>query len=462
MGISEQGLSRRGFVGGVGIGGLALGSAMATGVGASAAAEQNKATPAPADLPGAFYLTNVRLESGFEYEGTEVVATKTELKTLRIADGKITEILPAGHTAPSGSVVYDAKGQLMLPTFRDMHIHLDKTYYGGPWKAVRPNPNGVFDRMKEEQVMLPKLLPVAEERTGKMVDLMQSKGTSITRAHSNVDPVVGLKNLEHMQATLSRRKSGLTYEIVAFPQHGLLYSNCEGLMRDAMKTGFVQYVGGLDPSKVDGDMEKSLNTTFQIAVDYNAGIDYHIHEGPPTGPKGIRRILDLTEQAKLQNRVTLSHAYSLASLAPEEGRELFTRMASLGVTLASAVPLGSDVMPLDAMRKCGVDIVCGTDSVIDHWSPFGDCDMLVKANQTAQLYTIGDEFGLNRSLGYATGWAKLPLSDKGEQLWPKAGVEASFNLVPASCSAEAVARIPARSAVVHKGRLIHGSIDKAA
>ncbi|WP_232517073.1 hypothetical protein [Chitinophaga sp. MD30] len=78
-------------------------------------------------------LKNVRLETGFEYDGEEVIATKTDLFTVEIVDGKFAAILP---NAPSASAV-DAKGLLMLPSFRDMHIHLDKTFYGGSWQAVR-------------------------------------------------------------------------------------------------------------------------------------------------------------------------------------------------------------------------------------------------------------------------------------------------------------------------------------
>lgn len=441
---------------GIGAGGLALAAAG----GSALAASPQTADPAkqPA-LPDAYFITNVRLETDFEYEGKEVVGTKTELRTLRIENGKIAEILPPGGK-PSGNIsVYDAGGMLMLPTFRDVHIHLDKTYYGGPWKAVRPNPNGVFDRIKEEQVLLPKLLPTAEERTGKLVDLMHSKGTTFARSHCNIDPVVGLKNLEHLLHALDERKDGLTYEIVAFPQHGLLYSDCEGLMREAMKMG-VQYVGGLDPTVVDNAMEKSIDTMFQIAVDSKAGIDIHLHEGGETGIKAIRRIMDMTEQTKLQDKVTVSHAFSLASLSPAEGKEMFTRMAQLGMTIATSVPIGKGVMPLPLLRECGVNVVCGTDSVIDHWSPFGTCDILGKANLTAQLYRGLDEYGLNRALGYATGWV-TPLDEKGNQVWPKAGDEASVNFLPASCSAEAVARVPERQAVLHKGKLVAGNLASA-
>lgn len=223
----------------------------------------------------------------------------------------------------------------------------------------------------------------------------------------------------------------------------------------------VQYVGGLDPTTVDGAMEKSLDLTFQIATDHKAGVDIHLHEGPKTGLPAIRRIMDLTEQAKLQNRVTISHAFALASLSKEEAREMFARMASLGMTIATSVPIGKGAMPLQMLHESGVKVICGTDSVIDHWSPFGDGDILRKANFIAQQDRTQSEFGLNRTLGFATGWVR-PLDDTGAQVWPKAGDDATFNLVSASCSAEAVARVPARAAVFRKGRIVAGGLDKTA
>ena len=56
------------------------------------------------------------------------------------------------------------------------------------------------------------------------------------------------------------------------------------------------------------------------------------------------------------------------------------------------------------------------------------------------------------------GWQGQPLTDKGERAWPKAGESADFTLVPASCSAEAVARLPERSATFHRGRMVFGGV----
>lgn len=38
----------------------------------------------------------------------------------------------------------------MLPAFKEMHIHIDKTYYSGPWKACMPA-ESIFTRFNEEE-----------------------------------------------------------------------------------------------------------------------------------------------------------------------------------------------------------------------------------------------------------------------------------------------------------------------
>ncbi|MDC9614438.1 amidohydrolase family protein [Xenorhabdus khoisanae] len=407
-----------------------------------------------------YYLDNVLLESGFAFEGQTVVGTLTELKTLEINKGKIVALCGNKQYLDSPLPRYDAGGKLILPAMRDMHIHLDKTYYGGSWRALnRPAGTTIQDMIKLEQKILPELQPYTQERAEKLIDLIQSKGSTIARSHCNIEPTSGLKNLENLQEVLTRRQSGFSCEIVAFPQHGLLLSESESLMREAMQAG-AHYVGGLDPTSVDGMMEKSLDTMFQIALDYGKGVDIHLHETDLAGVAAINYMIDTVEKTpQLKGKLTISHAFALATLDEQQVDEIATRMAAQQITIASTVPIGTLHMPLKQLRDKGVFVMTGTDSVIDHWSPYGLGDMLEKANLYAQLYIYPNEQALSRALGIATGDV-LPLNDKGERLWPKVQDDASFVLVDASCSAEAVARISPRTATFHKGEMVWGSVGK--
>ena len=389
-----------------------------------------------------YYLDNVLLEAGFNFDASVATSTRTELKTLEIKDGKIFALRDNNSHADATLPHFDAGKKLMLPAMRDMHIHLDKTFYGGPWRSLnRPAGTTIQDMIRLEQKLLPELQPYTQERAEKLIDLLQSKGSTIARSHCNIEPVSGLKNLENLQAVLARRGAGFDCEIVAFPQHGLLLSHSEKLMREAMQAG-AHYVGGLDPTNVDGAMEKSLDTMFQIALDYDKGVDIHLHETSPAGVAAVNYMVQ---------------TFALATLNEQEVDEIATRMAAQQVTIASTVPIGTLHMPLKQLRDKGVFVMTGTDSVIDHWSPYGLGDMLEKANLYAQLYIRPNEQTLSRALGIATGDV-LPLNDKGERAWPKAQDDASFVLVDASCSAEAVARISPRTATFHKGNLVWGSV----
>ncbi|MEJ5175941.1 amidohydrolase family protein [Erwinia sp. MYb416] len=437
---------------------LSAGPPLAIAAGSSVFTEQE--TPMTTVGARHYYLDNVLLETGFHYQEGEVVATRTALHCLEINNGKIIAVR-ANAVRPDASLTrVDAGGKLLLPAMRDMHIHLDKTFYGGPWRVQsRPAGTTIKQMIALEHRLLPELAPHTQERAGKLIDLLQSKGSSVARSHCNIEPVSGLKNLENLMAVLERRRSGFTCEIVAFPQHGLLLSKSERLMREAMQAG-AHYVGGLDPTSVDGDMEKSLDTMFQIAVDYGKGVDIHLHETSPAGVAAINYMIDRVEKTpQLKGKVTISHAFALATLTPQQVEETAQRLAAQQISIASTVPIGTLHMPLKQLQDNGVFVMTGTDSVIDHWSPYGLGDMLEKANLYAQLYVRPGELALSRALAIATG-NRLPLNDKGERVWPVEQDEASFVLVDASCSAEAVARISPRTATFHQGSLVWSTLNK--
>ncbi|MDT0124383.1 amidohydrolase [Paenibacillus sp. RRE4] len=403
----------------------------------------------------AYWLTNVRLEQGYIREGAEVTGTQTGLAHLRIENGVIAAIVDAKAQLTEELPRVDGKGLLLLPSFEEAHIHLDKTYYDGPWKAVRRS-SSIFDRIEEEKVLLPKLLPDAKRQAESILARIQGYGSTHVRAHCNIEPVSGLKRLEATKLALESYTGKISSEIVAFPQHGLLRSNSVELMGQAMSEG-ATHVGGLDPYTVDENIEKSLHAMVELAVKYQAGIDMHLHDGGEAGKQTLLELVRLTEQAGLRGQVTVSHAFWFAGAEKQEAEEMASRMASLGMSVASTVPIGRAMMPLPMLQREGVNVKLATDSLTDHWSPFGNGDMLEKAGRFAELYGYSDELSLSQSLATITGGV-TPLNAAGEKVWPKAGDVASFVLVQASCAAEAVARRSERLAVWYHGQLVSGSL----
>ncbi|MEC5165393.1 cytosine/adenosine deaminase-related metal-dependent hydrolase [Flavobacterium sp. PL11] len=451
--MDQNAISRKKFLG---LSAAATGAALFSSISGKAMINKTSDDKSTIDDKG-YILSNVRLEESFEYnDKNEVVATNTSLYNLHIANGKIKKITKDKLDLKLKKV--DAKGFLMLPALRDMHIHIDKTYYGGQWNAAPRKGFTVKDMIVLEQKIIPQLLTDSQRKAEEAIALMKSQGTFFARCQCNIDPVSGLKSLEHLLLALDKNKDSFAWEIVAFPQHGILYSQSESLLREAAKMG-VDFIGGLDPTTVDGNLEKSLDAMFQIAIDNNKGIDIHLHESPPSGKAAIEYIIKKTQENKqLQGKTYISHGFALARMEPKEVEKIAEQMAQLGIGIVSTVPIGRTIMPLPTLKKYGVKLTTGTDSIVDHWQPFGTCDMLEKAKLCAQLYGWTDEFSLSRALHISTTNEILPLNDAGIRAWPLEDNEANFILVNASCSAEAVARLPKREGVFFKGKRIAGEM----
>ncbi|NIG53849.1 amidohydrolase family protein [Chitinophaga sp. Cy-1792] len=396
-----------------------------------------------------YTFKNVLLETGFEYDGEEVVKTKTALFCIEIAGGKIKAISPNDP----GRDAIDAKGRLMLPAFKDMHAHLDKNLWGLPWQAVSEKRRTVKDQIAYEQKMIPEWLKTSVKRSEQLIDFLQSKGTTYIRSHFNIDPTSGFDSLKHLEIALQNRKKTVGAELVAFPQHGVFYTNTAPLLKEVVKMN-IDFIGGVDPYSLDGSIEKPMDLITQLAIDHNKGIDIHLHEIGDSGVKTIEYLINkANENPVLRGKTFVSHAFTLGHLSQIETERIAARLGEAGVGIVSSVPFGKTVMPIPTLRKHGVEVLVGNDNIIDHWITFGPGDMLQKARLIASLYGYSSEFALSRTLAYATRYV-LPLDDKGNQQWPKAGDDADLVFLEASCSAEAVSRVSPVMSVVHKGNIV--------
>lgn len=396
-----------------------------------------------------YTFKNVRLETGFIYDNKEVIGTETELFVIEITDGKISKI---SKNEPNADFL-DAKGLLMLPSFKDMHIHLDKTIYSDKWQAVRPN-NGVKDMIALEQKMLPEMLKNSTEKAEKLIELLQSQGSSFARSHVNIEPTSKLKSLEHLEIALANKKDSFGAELVAFPQHGLFYTNSLPYMKEAAKLN-IDFIGGLDPTSVDGALEKSLDATIQLALDHQKGIDIHLHEMGASGLKTFDYLIQkVNENPTLKGKTFVSHAYVLGAIDKSQQESWAEKLVDAKIGIVSTVPFRPVVMPIPILLNYGVNVMTGNDSIVDFWDTMGTGSVLQKANLAAQLYGKVSEYELSRLLNLATA-GTLPLNNKGVQQWPKVGDKANFVLVDASCSAEAVARISPIKSLIYEGNMVY-------
>ncbi|MGV8813567.1 MAG: amidohydrolase [Gelidibacter sp.] len=445
--MKNSGITRKNFLrnSAIGVAGLTVGSSFLN----TANAAPLETEPNIKKTFNVHILKNVRLETGFIYKDGEVNGTKTDLFTVEIAEGKIKSI---SSNTPTADAI-DAKGLLMLPAFRDMHIHLDKTFYGDKWQAVKKRSDGVKGMIALEQQIIPEMLKNSTYKAEKLIELLQSKGTSFARSHVNIDPTSKLQSLKNLQVALENKKNGFDSELVAFPQHGVFYTDSVPYLKEAAKMD-IDFIGGLDPFTIDGAIEKTIDFTVQLALDNNKGIDIHLHESGKSGLDTVEYLIKkVNENTKLKGKTYLSHCFVLGKLDKNKQEEIAEKLAESQIGIVSSIPFAGVIMPIPTLLKHGVSVTTGNDSIVDHWNTFGTGSVLEKANLAAKLYGRATEFDLSRMLKLATA-GPIPLDDNGSQQWPKTGDLANFVLIDASCSAEAVSRISPVKSLIHNGKIV--------
>ncbi|WHY01963.1 amidohydrolase [Neobacillus sp. DY30] len=402
-----------------------------------------------------FWLTNARLETGYIVENDRVAGTKTELFHLLIEDGKIKKIIkgpvPFGDEHP----ITDADGLLLLPSFIEKHVHLDKTYMGEDFRACIPA-SGVIERCEIEKNILACIPSSTQQRAEALLEILLSNGSTHVRTHVDIYPEAGLDNLEGVQRALKTYSNRLSAEIVAFAQHGLLRPGTVQLIREAVRNG-AGIVGAVDPATVDHNIEASLVQLMDLAVEGNADIDLHLHDPGHLGTFTMKRLAYLTKQAGWEGRVAVSHAFGLGDVSKEEAIEMAGILREAGISIVTSLPIGRNIPPVNLLNEYGVDVAVGNDNIYDSWWPTGNGDVLERAGRLIERFRWTDEVSLGQALKYITG-GKTLLDKDGKQLWPKAGDAANIVLVEASCAAEAVARRSKRKAVIYKGNVVYGTL----
>lgn len=403
-----------------------------------------------------YWLKNVRLECGFERQNGRVIGTQTELAHLLIENGTIVRIVK-GEFIGTDLHEEDAGGLLLLPSFIEKHVHLDKTLMSDVWRACTPT-SSVIERFEHEKNVLPTIGTSTNKRAEALLEILLASGSAHVRTHVDIYPEIGLKNLEQVQIALENYSGKLSSEIVAFAQHGLLRSKATKLVREALRNG-AGIVGAVDPAVVDQNIEASLVELFELATEGNADIDLHLHDPGHLGTFTMKRLAALTKQAGWEGRVAISHAFGLGDVAREEAIELADMLADAGISIVTSVPINRNMPPVDILNEKGVLVSVGNDNIFDVWSPLGTGDILERAGRLAERFKWIDEVSLSQSLKYITGGI-TPLDVNGNQVWPKVGDAANLVFTPASCSAEAIARRTKRKAVMYKGNIVHGSLCK--
>ena len=384
---------------------------------------------------GATLLADVRLADGRSAD-------------LRMSDGVIDAIGPSLEAA--GAEVIDGGGLLALPGMIDGHVHLDKTLTGLPWMPYPAGPDRA-SRIATERGLRAQLPPPAE-RAANLVRKAIAAGTTAFRSHADIGPDIGLRHVEALLEVKAAFAHAADFQIVAFPQYGVLAApGTFELMDEALAMG-ANVVGGIDPISQDGDLDGQLDLLFKLAEKHGACLDPHIHD---PGEPGVLEISALAEHARaagLDGRVTVSHGFCLGACSDDVFERLAGAMAEAGMSLVTHGGGASPLPPVKKLRERGVEVFVGNDDVRDTWAPYGNGDLLLRTMLLSWRSGFRADGDLAIAFDCATAAARRVFGhdDRGIAV----GAPADLFTVYAETLGEAVAQHPPRGLVFKGGRLV--------
>jgi len=248
-------------------------------------------------------------------------------------------------------------------------------------------------------------------------------------------------------------RDGLSVQIVAFPQSGMLVRpGTVELMDEALRNG-AEVVGGLDPCTIDRDPATHLDVIFDLAEKHDADVDVHLHEPGELGAFSLELILDRTRVLGWQGRVTISHAICLGGIDDPYLSRLIEQLIELDVTIMSHGPSGLRPVPsVKRLYEAGVRMCTGNDGIRDAWGPLNMPDMLLRTYLIAYRNNLRRDDEIEMVLDIAThgGARVIGVDDYG--LDP--GKSADFVLADGETHVEAVIEQPDRWLVVKRGKIV--------
>jgi cytosine deaminase len=373
-----------------------------------------------------------------------------------IAGGRIAAIAPnIAAEAPA----YDAGGRLACPGLIESHIHLDKSRIidrCAPQERATLSP--VFGVTPVKKTMTVEDVYARAKAT---LEECIKHGTTRMRTQLEVDPGIGMRGYDGVQAVIDEYKWAIDVEICVFPQEGLIsYPGTDELLVEGLKRG-AKLIGGAP--RYDKDGPGQIRRIFELAREFDVDIDMHLDVGHTANDMYIHLVRELTDQYQRGGRVVAGHMAKLSLLPPAEMAAIARQLADSGVavTVLPATDLflmGRDqdhsvrrgVADANVLCDHGVRCSLSTNNVLNPATPYGDCSLMRIANLYANILQVDRPAQLRQCFEMLTTRSAqlLNFADYGFAV----GNPADVVILNARTSEQAVAEIAQPVAAFKNGR----------
>ena len=303
-----------------------------------------------------------------------------------------------------------------------------------------------------------------KNRARKLCEWSIARGTLSIRSHVDVSG----DNLLAVDALLEIKdemKDYIDLQLVAFPQDGLLRSNCLNNLIKSLDMG-VDVIGGIPHfERTMDDGSESIKILCELAEKRDLLVDMHCDESDDPNSRHIETLTYHTNRLKMHGRVAGSHLTSMHSMDNYYFSKLIGLMIEaeinvipnplINITIQGKhdnYPKRRGMTRVPEQIKAGLNVAFGHDCVMDPWYPLGSHDMLEVAHMALH---IAHMTGINEMIScfdaVTTSAAKVLHLDK---YGLKKGSYGDIVILQCKDKIEALRLKPNRLYVIKKGNII--------
>ena len=354
----------------------------------------------------------------------------------------------------------DAKGHLVLPTFIEPHVHLDKALL-----AERLPESSTIQEAREKVREAKESFTVDDivKRAKTVLGWALASGVTHVRSHVDVDNIVRLTGIEALTKVRKDFRGLVELQLVAFPQEGIVKSpGVSKLLEEAVDRG-ADVVGGLPETEPTLEWQRlHIQTVLRIARAKNVDVYVHCDVGPST--ETVKEFAAEVVKNGFQGRTTADHLISLSYFEDAKAAEIIALIKMAGINVvanpctmmvsgaAPAPPMGRGVTRIKEIIRAGINFSYGLDNIIDPYNPFGDFDPLRNGWLLAYQGQLNSEDDMRSILEMNTYNAARTL--RIPRYGTRPGCDADLNVLDAKSPRDALRQKTLSLFVIKKGRIL--------
>ncbi len=359
----------------------------------------------------------------------------------------------------AGTVV-EADGALVIPSFVNAHMHLDKVYtldllgdaavtaytgeqMGGSMASIELA-SAVKDSYDEATI---------EAKARRCLLSGLRHGLRHVLAFADVDTRAGLRGVTPLLRLRAEFYGVIDLQVVAFPQDGLLRDpGAEDLVREAVELG-ADVVGGIPWIEyTDADAREHVRRMCELAASTGRRVAMLVDDAGDPALRTTEMLATAMLEFGLRGRGIANHARALGQYRPPSLLRLARLAREAGLGFVSDPQTGPLHLPLFELLAEGLPVALGQDDCEDAYYPFGQQNMLEVVFLAAHLLNACVSPRLDALLDAVTTTAARVMGIDGHGLEP--GCRADLVVLEGATVREAVARHAAPRCVIASGRVV--------